>query len=108
MKKDFKPKTRLGKWSAGFGAAFVALYLFSIIIVGLTQKQIGEEVIMNPLARPFLIATGLLAMASGLLAFFAGIISFVKYKERSVFVYITVFIGLLAVAFLIGEFLLPH
>lgn len=108
MKKDFMPKTRLGKWSVRFGASFAALYLVSVIIVGLSQKQIGEEFIMNPIARPFLIVAGLLAMASGVLAFFTGIISFVKYKERSVFVYVTIFLGFLAVAFIIGEFLFPH
>ena len=102
------PKTRLGKWSVGFGTAFAAFLLFSPILMALNQQQVGNEIIMNTLVRPFLIAIGLLAMASGLLAFFTGIISFVKYKERSVLIYVTTFIGLLAVVFLLGEFLVPH
>ena len=102
------PKTRLGKWSAVFAAAFVAFFLLSPILMLLNQQQIGNETTMDTLLRPFLIVVGLAAMASGLLAFFTGVISLVKYKERSALIYITTFIGLLAVFFLLGEFLVPH
>ena len=108
MKLNFLPKTSLGKWSVGFGMALVALFLFSAILAGLSQQKTGNEIIINPIARPFLIIGGLLAVASGLSAFFTGIVSFVKYKERSIFIYITTFIGFLVVMFLLGEFLIPH
>ncbi len=108
MKINFIPKTRLGKWSVGFGAVFVSFMIISPILITLTGRQTNNEAEMNYATRPFLIALGLFAMASGLFTFVAGIISFVKYKERSIFIYITTFFGFLAVIFLLGEFLFPH
>lgn len=105
MKKNFLPKTRLGKWSMWFGVGFAAYMLFiSPILMALNQKPAG----WNAWVRPFTIALSLAVMASGLLAFVTGLISFFKYKERAVLIYITIFIGLLAVLFLLGEFLFPH
>ena len=108
MKINFMPKTRLAKWSTGFGVFFTAFMIISPILTSLNQGQEGDETQMNYATRPFLIVLGLLAMASGLLAFVTGIISLFKYKERTILIYITTFIGLLAVVFLFGEFLFPH
>ncbi|MFH1112103.1 MAG: hypothetical protein V1712_03505 [Patescibacteria group bacterium] len=101
MKTKFLPKTRLGKWSMWFGAGFIAYMVFvSPIMMALNQQTADWQV----WARPITIAIGLLVMASGLGAFITGFVSFFKYKERAVLIYITIFIGLLAVIFLLGEF----
>jgi len=108
MKLAFFPKTRLGKWSLRSATVFLTLFVFSLVMVGLSQRQEGEEFMMKPAVRFFLIVEGLLAMVSGLAAFFLGIVSIVKHKERSVLIYLGTFVGLLALLFLLGEFLFPH
>ena len=108
MKLAFFPKTVLGKWSLRSAAVFLTLFVFSLVMVGLSQRQEGEEFMMKPAVRFFLIVEGLLAMVSGLAAFFLGIVSIVKHKERSVLIYLAAFVGLLTLLFLLGEFLFPH
>jgi len=108
MKLAFFPKTVLGKWSLRSAAVFLTLFVFSLVMVGLSQRQEGEEFMMKSAVRFFLIAEGLLAIVSGLAAFFLGIVSIVKYKERSVLIFLASFVGLLALFFLLGEFLFPH
>lgn len=109
MKIRILPKTRLGKWSAGFGAGFAFYFIvLSPIIMALSQQQTGEVAVLNQVTRSFLIAIGLAVMASGLLAFITALISLVKYKERAVLIYLAALIGLFAVVFLLGEFLVPH
>lgn len=102
------PKTRLGRWAMKFAGVFLAFFIVSPILVAVQQQKAAEEFMANPFVRPFLIAIGLVAMASGLAAFVLGAISLFKYKERSRIIYIVTIIGLFAVLFLLGEFLVPH
>lgn len=108
MNLVFAPKTKAGKLSAGLGSLFFLLYACSAILAGLSQRQNGEEITMNPVAQPYLIVGAIVAIACGLAAFVAGLISVIKYKERSVLTNIAVILGLFVVLFLLGEFLLPH
>jgi len=56
--------------------------------------------------KPSLI-TAVLTLASGVLAFVFGLYSIIKQKERSWLVFIATFIGLLALAFTVGEVFWP-
>lgn len=102
------PKTVLGKWSLGFAAVFVVIYLYSVIMTGLSQRHIGDDVLMSPVVRPVLISISLIGIVSGLLAFITGLISYIKYKDKAVLVQAAICIGFFVVIFLVGEFLFPH
>jgi hypothetical protein len=108
MEINFTPKTRAGKWAMRFTIAFAALYLVSVGIVGLTQKQINGEIIMDSWVQPFLAVFGISAIVCGILAFIFGMLSFIKYKEKTIFIYIALLVGFLVLSFILGEFLIPH
>lgn len=87
MKHWIKPETLLGKWSVLLGILF---------IVFITLK-------MGP---GFPLPTFAIA-AIGIAGFVTGIISIVK-KERSILVFLSVLLGLLIIAWIIGELVYPH
>lgn len=102
------PKTRLGKWSVWLIAVFFLLFILTQIIaaVGRSQGAFDSDStniyqILIPIA---IIPVGI----SGLCAFFTGIWAIVKYKERSILVFISTAVGFLVLTFVLGEFLFPH
>ena|SRR3989338_3379077 len=99
----FLPKTTLGKWSFGLIISFFLLLICTTLIVSSGQEG-GETIFDNLLISIPMLAAGLCAIAS----FITGIISIIKHKERSILVYISTFIGLLVLWFVIGELLVPH
>lgn len=103
MKIDFMPKNRLGKWSVGFGIAFVVLMALSLLVAVAIKGDITATV-GNPLFPILSVALSL----AGLLSFFAGIFTIIKYKEWSICKYLAVLYILAALFFLAGEFLFPH
>jgi len=108
MKIRFRPITRYGRWSVKFSGAFLGLYLLSVILVGLTIRHEGDVVSLDPAFRPFIMGAGISALLCGLSAFGTGLFSIIKEKERSIFVFLSVFIGTLALIFVLGEILIPH
>jgi len=87
------PKTHLGKWSVWLSIFFLIIITASIILVnvfGLLSYNDHWWDVTVPLAFFISIA-----------AFILGIIAIRKNKERSVFVYIAVFIGLLTILFIL-------
>jgi hypothetical protein len=104
MKITFLPTTTLGKWTIGLIISLFVFFLLSVAIVNLGHQTGGETVTANNyIAIPMLIA-----VISGVSAFITGIIAILKYKERSLLVFIATFIGLNILVFLLGEFLSPH
>ena len=87
-----KPKTKLGKWSVWLNTFFLIVIAISIILV----KVFG---ILNFDDHWWDVTVPIIFSAS-IVAFILGIIAILKNKERSVFVYISVTIGLLAILFI--------
>jgi hypothetical protein len=97
------PKTSLGKWSVGLIAAFILfLALFIILVV---SGQRGDEAFFSNL---LLTVPMLLAGTCGVAAFVTGLIGVIKSKERSILVFLAIFVGFDILVFCLGEFLVPH
>jgi hypothetical protein len=103
MKVDFLPTTLLGKWSVGFILIFSLLLAIFYLIVASGQRG-GETFFSNPLLAVTVLAAGVAGVAS----FFTGIVSILKYRERSVLVFVATAIGLFVLFFASGEILFPH
>jgi len=107
MKINFIPKTRSGKWAAGFGAALVMLTALSLIFaatIGGDSAVIERSSLLTVLANVLSIMFTLV----GPLSFFVGIYTIIKYKEWSVCKPLVLLYVLTIVLFMLGEFLFPH
>jgi len=102
------PKTRLGKWSMWLIVIFFLLFILAQIIAAVGRSQgafdNGSANIYQILIPITIIPAGI----SGLCAFFSGIWAIIKYKERSILVFISTAVGFLVLTFVLGEFLFPH
>ncbi|WP_379969657.1 hypothetical protein [Ectobacillus sp. sgz5001026] len=104
MKRKFLPSTFLGKWSIGLLSTFFLLLALGTIVAQV-QGPIEDQTFFNNLAVTIPMVIGLTA---GVCAFLIGMISIFKKKERSIFVFLVTFIGLMLLIFLMGEVLVPH
>jgi predicted Abi (CAAX) family protease len=102
MKNLILPKTALGKWSIYLAVSFIVLFVLLIVLV--TTGQEGGETFFSNL---LLAIPGLLALVSGIAGFFTGIIGIIFLKERAVLVFVSTAVGLLIVAFMLGDILFP-
>lgn len=87
-----KPQTKLGKWSVGLNAFFLIIIATSIISVNVLGILSYDDHWWDVTVPTIFFASTV--------AFILGIIAIIKNKERSVFVYISVTIGLLAILFI--------
>ncbi len=92
MKINFILKTCLGKWSVWLNAFFLIIIATSIILVNLLGILSYDD-------RWWDIAVPVLAITI-ISAFILGIIAIIK-KERSILVYMSVIVGLLAILFIL-------
>jgi hypothetical protein len=86
-----KPKTKLGKWSAGLNTFFLIIIIASIILVevlGILSFDDHWWDVTVPVA--FLIE---------MIALFTGIRAVRKNKDHSVLVYLSIVVGLLTILF---------
>jgi hypothetical protein len=97
------PKTSWGKWSVGLIAAFI-LFLALFLILVLSGQRGGETFFSNLL----LTVPMLIAGTCGVAAFVTGLIGIIKSKERSILVFLAIFVGFEIMVFCLGEFLVPH
>jgi len=93
MQKEIAPKTILGKWSVGLNAFFLIVIIISIVLV----KVLG---ILSFDDHWWDVTVPLVFLAS-IIALFTGIISVRKNKESSVLVYLSIFISICAILFII-------
>ena len=93
MKIQILPKAKTAKWSA-------ALTLLFIVLMALKLSALAI-MIRLPFPSPFI--AGL-----GVAGFVLGIISIFKNKDRSVFVLLSIPVGLLIIFWVIAEIVLPH
>jgi hypothetical protein len=104
MKTSLLPTTALGKWSVGLVISLILFFILSMAIVTLGHQTGGETFIDNL----YIAVPMFLAAISGIAAFFVGLVSIFKYKEGSVLVIVSSFVGFICLIFILGEFLFPH
>ena len=100
MRISILPKTSLGRWSVGLGAAFILVFVLSGVLTALGGVSVGPAPV-GPIA-------GVALGVSGIAALVTGLISIIKSKERSILVFVAVVAGLFCLFFFLGEFLFPH
>jgi len=87
-----KPQTKLGRWSVGLNVFFLITIGISIILVNVLGILSYDDHWWD-------VTVPIIFFAS-IAAFILGIIAITKDKERSVFVYASVIVGLLAILFI--------
>ena len=92
METNFIPKTYSGKWSVGLNTFFLVVIFISIMLVKVFRILSFDDHWWD-------ITVPILVLAT-ITAFILGIIAIIK-KERSILVYISVIIGLLAILFIL-------
>lgn len=87
-----KTQTKLGKWSVGLNTFFLIVIAISIFLVKIVEILSFDDTWWD--------VTVPIAFLASIVASILGIIAIMKNKERSVFVYVSVIVGLLAVLFI--------
>lgn len=95
------PKTILGKWSVGLFVAFIIVVLVPMV-ADLTGQSGGNTIFDNLYLFGNLYLPGFLGAITGIAAFITGLIGIVKFKERSILVFIATVVGFF-VLFLVGS-----
>jgi uncharacterized membrane protein len=96
-----RPTSRLGWWSVGLAATFAVLFIInSTVFMPSTVEVPWRQVVL-----PFY---GIAMLSCGLAAGIVGLIAVIRRHERSWLVWLTMLPGLMVLAFVLGEFLVPH
>jgi len=96
MKMTFMPKTRAGKWAVGMGILSITLMI--IVIIALKTPYFEPGTIQA-------IILGIFWLLILVITLIAGVIDVWKNKERSIIVFIFIFISLLSICFIILDFI---
>jgi hypothetical protein len=98
-----RPNTRSGWWSVGLMVGFLVFFSLFLTLVASGQRG-GETFVSNPwLAWSILPAVGS-AIAAGMMA----TVAIFWRRERSIFSFIALFLGLLVLVFVFGEIEFAH
>ena len=89
---QLEPQTKLGRWSVWLNAFFLITIGSSIVLVNLLGILSYDDHWWD--------VTVPIAFLASIMAFVLGIIAIIKNKERSVFVYASVIVGLLVILFI--------
>jgi hypothetical protein len=89
------PKSKLGKVSFWAGISGFALVYLQYWFAMLFQTSVPPVM-------------GILAMLCVCAAGVTSVISLTKYGDRAILLFLSAFIGLLGIVFVLGEFLFPH
>jgi len=87
------PKTKLGKWSVGLNTVFLISVVISIILVKVFRILSFDDRWWD--------VTMAVAFPASIIALITGILAVKKYGERSVLVYLSIFVGVCTVLFII-------
>ena len=89
---QLKPQTKLGRWSIWLNGFFLITISLSIVLVNvlgiLSYNNHWWDVTVP------------ITFFASIIAFILGIIAIIKNRERSVFVYLSVIIGLMVILFI--------
>lgn len=88
-----RPRSRLGWWAVGLMAAYVVMYIMTMVVIALRLS-------LPPIF-------GILMLLCGLSAGILGLIAITRQHERSWLVWLTLLPLLLVLFLLTGEFLVP-
>lgn len=100
---EFSPTSTPGKWSVGLAILSVLLFVFMMILVSLGQEG-GDKFTDNLLLSIPGIASGGAVVLAGL----TGLFALIRLRERAITVFASTLIGLIALVFIVGEFVSPH
>jgi hypothetical protein len=89
---QLKPQTKFGKWSVWLNAFFLITIAIPIILVNVLGILSYDDHWWD--------VTVPIVFFASIVAFILGIIAIIKDKERSVFIYASVIVGLLAILFI--------
>ena len=87
------PKTKLGKWSVGLNAFFLIVTAVSIVSVKILKILSFDDHWWD--------VTVAVAFPASIIALITGILAVKKYEERSVLVYLSIFVGVCTVLFIL-------
>ena len=87
------PKTKLGKWSVGLNIVFLLATTISIIVVKVFRILSFDDHWWD--------VTVAVTFPTSIIALITGIIAVQKYNERSVLVYLSIFVGACTVLFIL-------
>lgn len=99
----FPPSTRLGRTACWLALGFVAWWVLNMVLYWASLAGLSTGA-----ARPAVIALSWLGMATGVATGVVASLAILLRKERGVSVFLCLLPGLFAVAFLLGELLVPH
>jgi hypothetical protein len=105
MKITALPTTKLGTWSIFLALGVFVFFFITRRMAMMLGGRPGNETFFG---NPFAAISAILAWLSGAGAFVAGAVSFIKSRERSIFVGLAALFGLFVTLFGLGEFLVPH
>jgi hypothetical protein len=103
MKSYFLPRTNPGEWSA-----ILIVVLMVSFAMFYSFVAAGERGGMTFFSNLLLAIPMVIAGISGIAAFVVGLVAMLRYRERSILVYITTAMGLFVLIFSLGEILFPH
>jgi hypothetical protein len=93
MKTNLIPTSKLGKWSVGLNVFFlVAVATSCVLVLILKILNFGDH---------WWDVTVAVSFPASIVALIIGIVAVRKYKERSVLVYLSIFVGVCTVLFLL-------
>jgi ABC-type multidrug transport system permease subunit len=92
MKMDITPKTLLGKWSVGLNAFFLIVIAVSVILVKVIKILSFDDHWWDVTAVVFIVPV---------ITFFTGIISVIKNKDHSVSVFLSIFVSICVILFIL-------
>lgn len=93
MKIQLWSQTTAGKWAS-------VLTLLFIVFMAMKLLTLGFSIII-PLPTPFIALLGVIG-------FIMGIVSIIKNKDKSLFVMLSIIIGLLLIFWIAAEIAFPH
>ncbi|MBX7235535.1 MAG: hypothetical protein K1X65_14205 [Caldilineales bacterium] len=96
-----RPSTRLGWEAVALAAVFAVLFVVNAAVLMPTPDVLARE-------RAFRIAYGVAMLACGLTAGLLALVAVIRRHERSWLVGFTLIFGLMLLALILGEFLIPH
>lgn len=99
--RHVRPQTRLGRVAGWLALGFLAWFIFN-------QSIVVRDLPLEGAQRLGLIALGLSGLALGLVAGVVAVVAIVRRHERGALVFLAALPGVMVVAFVLGELLVPH
>ena len=93
MKIGFMPKTKLGKWSVGLNAFFLIAVAISVVLAVILKILNFDDHWWD--------VTVAVAFPASIIALITGMLAVRKYEERSVLIYLSIFVGVCTALFIL-------